>query len=314
VFCVDQVSIIGAGNVGAACASALLATQLFRKIVLMDINRQRAQGEAMDLSHAAAFFPGTQVRDGGIDDCAGSELIVFTAGAAQKPGQTRRELCAVNARILRQTLPELARSSPKAVVLIVTNPVDVMTYAAWRFCGFDPARVIGSGTVLDTARMRALLSAHTGVSPASIDAYVLGEHGDSETAVFSATRIAGMTLEAYCAACQSCRGSLGEQARGAIADEVKNAAYAIIEKKGSTAYGIAAAVARIAGAIARDEHAVLTVSAIDPAQRMAMSVPCVVGQGGVVRRIPMRMDERERAQMDASAAQIRRMIQEQDLL
>jgi L-lactate dehydrogenase len=313
VFCVDQVSIIGAGNVGAACASALLATQLFRKIILMDINRQRAQGEAMDLSHAAAFFPGTQVRDGGTDDCAGSELIVFTAGAAQKPGQTRRELCAVNAQILRQTLPKLARSSPKAVVLIVTNPVDVMTYAAWRFCGFDPARVIGSGTVLDTARMRALLSAHTGVSPASIDAYVLGEHGDSETAVFSATRIAGMTLELIAPPAKAAAGRW-RAGQGTIADEVKNAAYAIIEKKGSTAYGIAAAVARIAGAIARDEHAVLTVSAIDPAQRVAMSVPCVVGQGGVVRRIPMRMDKSERAQMDASTAQIRRMIQEQDLL
>ena len=303
-----KVGIIGAGNVGAACAYNLLTAQLCRKIVLSDLNLDRAQGEAMDLSHAAAFYPGTQVRFGAGSDLAGSDLILFTAGSPQRAGQTRRDLCAVNREILSETLPRLKRESPEAIFLIVTNPVDVMTYDAWQITGLMENRVIGSGTVLDTARLRALLSDHTGVSPLSIDAYVLGEHGDSEISIFSATRIAGMTIADYCAQCASCRGALDDRVRGEMADEVKNAAYEIIARKGSTAYGIAAAVTRIVGAIARDEHAVLTVSAVDPKLGLAMSVPCVIGKNGIERRIDMALDTQERQKMQKSAKEIREMI------
>ena len=309
MFCVDQVSIIGAGNVGAACASALLATQLFRKIILMDINRQRAQGEAMDLSHAAAFFPGTQVRDGGTDDCAGSELIVFTAGAAQKPDETRIDLVNKNVKIFKSIIPEIVKRNTEGILLVVSNPVDILTYVTFKLSGFPTNRVIGSGTVLDTARLKYLLGEHLQVDSRSIHAFIIGEHGDSELAVWSSANVSGVDLNHFC----ELRGHYNHmEAMERIYTDVRDSAYEIIEKKGATYYGIAMAVRRICESIIRNEHSILPISSLICGhyglEDVCMGVPTVVGRNGAETVLDIPLNGLEQRKLMASADALRKVL------
>jgi L-lactate dehydrogenase len=195
-----RVAIVGTGNVGATFAYALLLSGLASEIVLIDANRARAEGEAMDLNHAVPFTHPTRVWAGGYGDCAGAVVTVLTAGAAQKPGETRLDLIKKNAAIWRAIVPQVVQHNPDGILLIATNPVDVLTYAAWKLSGLPAGRVIGSGTILDTSRFRYLLSQHFGVDARSVHAYIVGEHGDSEVPVWSLANIAGMRLPAFCRA------------------------------------------------------------------------------------------------------------------
>jgi len=291
----NKVAIIGAGYVGASTALALLFSPLVQELVLVDINKVRAEGEAIDLAHAATLIRPVRVYAGDAADCAGARIIIFTAGANQQPGETRLDLVHRNTAIVREVLPPLLEYCPDALILMVANPVDILTYVAWKLSGLPENRVLGSGTVLDSARFRHLLSRHLHVDPRNIHAYVIGEHGDTEVPVWSLANVAGVGLEEFylldgLAEEESFREKIGQRVRGA--------AYDIIKRKGSTAYGVALALSRISKSILRDEKRVLTVSSVvrglyDIAGEVALSLPCLVGSQGreKVLAIPLRTGE-----------------------
>jgi L-lactate dehydrogenase len=284
-----KVSIIGgAGAVGATAAYAIMMSGLASEIVLVDVNERRAEGEAMDLAQGAPFVRPVTVRSGTYADCAGSTVVVITAGAAQKPGETRLELVRRNTEIFRQIVPQAAAAAPDAILLVVANPVDVLTYATLEFSGFPPGRVIGSGTVLDTGRLRSLIGQQLQVDPRSVHAYVIGEHGDSEVVVWSHANVAGMSVGEFCEvrgfAAQ--RGSsCEEEMQAEISNQVRRAAYEIIERKGATYYAIGLGVRYILESILRDQNTVVTVSTLLNGQfgvrDVCLSLPCIVNHGGI---------------------------------
>ncbi len=298
----SRVAIVGVGNVGATFAYTLLLSGLATEIVLIDVNRERAEGEAMDLVHGVPFAPPVRVWAGDYADCAGAAVTVITAGAAQRPGETRLELSRRNSAIFRQIVPEVARANPEGIIVVATNPVDVLTYETWRVSGLPPERVIGSGTILDTARFRYLLSEYFAVDPRSVHAYIIGEHGDSEVPVWSLANIAGMRLPAYCAA----QGRPYEPAAmEEIFRQTRDAAYEIIERKGATYYAIGAGLLRLVEAIVRDQRTVLSVSSrIDGyygIRDVAFSLPTVVDRTGVLESLRLELDEQERIGLLRSA-------------
>lgn len=305
-----KIAVIGAGQVGATAAYTLAESGLAREIAVVDINEKLAKGVAADIAHGVPFMPPVKMVSGGYEAATGADIVIMTAGAAQKPGETRRDLVDKNLKIMQAAGKEIARVAPECILVVVTNPVDVLAKAAAEYTGFDRKRVFGSGTVLDTARLKAMLSAHAGVDPRSIDAYVLGEHGDSEFAAWSLTRIAGMTAEDYCRVCGECSGGLATQLQELFDREVRDAAYAVIEQKGSTCYAIGQALRRICEAILRNEHSILTVSALLDGcygmKDLCLSVPCVVGRDGVERILEVRLSEEEMRLLKRSAETIRR--------
>src|SRR3954454_8294648 len=228
-----RVAIIGTGAVGSTFAFALLLSGLASEIVLSDANERRAEGEAMDLMHAVPFARTARVWAGPVEACRGATVTVVAAGAAQKPGETRLDLLQKNASIFRELVPRIAAANPNGIILVATNPVDVLSYLTYRISGLPAARVIGSGTILDTARFRMLLAERAGVDPRSVHAHVAGEHGDSEVAVWSSANIAGMPLEDFA---QASGTTLDDDDRRAIVDATRDAAYQIIERKGATYY------------------------------------------------------------------------------
>jgi L-lactate dehydrogenase len=289
-----RVAIVGCGNVGATFAYALLLSGLASEIVLIDVARARAEGEAMDLNHAMPFARPTRIWAGDYTDCAGADVTVIAAGAAGKPGETRLNLVDKNAAILRQIVPEVAHQNPDGILLIATNPVDVLTYAAWRLTGLPAQRVIGSGTILDTARFRYLLGQHFGVDPRSVHAWIIGEHGDSEVPVWSVANIAGMTLSKFCTlhACDFDRSAMDD-----IFRQTRNAAYEIIGRKGATYYAVAAGLMRIVEAILRDQRTVLSVSSLIEdywgVSNVCLSLPTVVDRGGAARVLRLDLSPQE---------------------
>ena len=305
-----RVAIIGAGNVGSTFGYALLLSGLAAEIVLIDANRSRAEGEAMDLNHAVPFAYPTRIWAGDYADCAGAALTVITAGANQRPGETRLDLVRKNAAIFREIVPAVARHSPDGILLVATNPVDALTYASLKLSGLSKARVIGSGTVLDTARFRHLLSRHFQVDARSVHAFIVGEHGDSEVPVWSLANIAGMQLETFCAT----NGlALDADRRQRIFEQTRDAAYQIIERKGATYYAIAAGLMRIAEAILRDQGTVLSVSSLvdDGAfgeGDVCLSLPTVVGRGGIERVLRLSLSPSETAALARSADLLRATI------
>lgn len=305
-----KIAVIGAGQVGATAAYTLAESGLAREIAVVDINEKLAMGVAADIAHGVPFMPPVKMVSGGYEAAEGADIVIMTAGAAQKPGETRRDLVDKNLKIMRAAGAEIARVAPACILVVVTNPVDVLTKAAAEYTGFERSRVFGSGTVLDTARLKAMLSAHAGVDPRSIDAYVLGEHGDSEFAAWSLTRIAGMTAEDYCRFCGACEGNLPGHLKEMFDRDVRNAAYAVIEQKGSTCYAIAQALRRICEAILRNERSILTVSALPDdcygLKDVCLSVPCIVGRSGVERILEVRLTEEELRLLERSAEAIRR--------
>jgi L-lactate dehydrogenase len=309
-----RVAIVGAGNVGSTFAYALLLSGLAAEIVLIDANRAKAEGEAMDLNHAVPFTHPTRIWAGDYADCSGAMITVLTAGANQKPGQTRLECLQANARIWREIVPQIARHNPGGVLLVATNPVDILTYAALKLSGMPAARVLGSGTILDTARFRFLLSQHFGVDARSVHAYIIGEHGDSEVPVWSLANIAGMHLPDYCRA----QGLPFEQSQmEEIFESTRDAAYRIIERKGATYYAVAAGLLKITQSILRHQNTVLSVSSLIDnyygISDLCLSLPTVVDRGGIRQVLRLELDEAETAKLRHSADILRTTIAALDL-
>lgn len=293
-----KISVVGAGFVGSTTAYALMLGGICEELVLVDLNQDKAAGEAMDLSHGAAFVRPVKVTAGTYADTAGSDIVVITAGAAQKPGETRLDLVNRNIAIFKSLIPEVVRYSPESILLIVSNPVDILSYVAYKLSGFPPERVIGSGTVLDTSRFRTLLAEHLHVDARSIHGYIIGEHGDSEIAAWSLTSIAGVNMAEYVGITHQKKPDLDFMTK--IPEGVKNAAYAMISTKGYTNYAVALAVRRICEAITGDERSILTVSSLLQGEfglkDLYLGVPSIVGKEGVIQvlEVPLAEDEMAR--------------------
>ena len=309
-----RVAIVGAGNVGATCAYALLMSGRAAEIVLIDANRARAEGEAMDLNHAVPFGAPCRVWAGDYADCAGAAVTVITAGAAQKPGETRLDLVKKNTAIFKSIVPQVAQHNPNGIILVATNPVDVLSYVAWKLSGLPAARVIGSGTILDTARFRYLLSQHFGVDSRSVHAFIIGEHGDSEVPVWSLANIAGMRLTDFCCL----QDAQYDQTRmDQIFVQTRDAAYEIIQRKGATFYAIGAGLMRIVEAILRDQSTVLSVSSLIDQyygiDDVYLSLPTVVDRGGVEALLRLQLEEMEIVGLRRSADVLKSTIAQLEL-
>ncbi len=307
-----KAAIVGCGNVGASIAFRFLQQGLFSRLVLLDVDRDKAEGEAMDLRDGLPYGVPMEIEAGGYEDLRDCALAVITAGSNQKPGQTRLDLIGKNVQILRSILEQM-RDFP-GVLLIVSNPVDALTYAAWKLSGLPRERVIGSGTVLDTGRLKELLGAELRVDSRNVHAFIIGEHGDSELAVWNEANVSGLDLEDF----SRLRGKpLGSEDRERIYREVRDSAYEIIRRKGATYYGIAMAVGRIAECIVKDEQAVLPVSSVLSGQYglegLALSLPAIVGRNGLEEILEIPLSREERDALDASARQMRQAIASLDL-
>jgi L-lactate dehydrogenase len=307
-----KIGIVGCGMVGSTSAYALVMSGVGREIVLVDVNAARAAAEANDIYHAVPFAHPLTVRAGEYTDLDGARVVVIAGGVAQKPGETRLQLLQRNADVFRQIVPSVLRVAPGAVLLVVTNPVDVMTHMAARFAaelGVPPSRVFGSGTTLDTARFRSLLGRHFDVDPQHVHGYVIGEHGDSEVLVWSQATIAGLSLNAFV----DVHGTpLTAEARRDIDQNVRRAAYQIIAGKGATYYGIGSAVARIVDVLLHDQRAILTVcsriTGVPDCQGVTLALPHLVDGQGVRATIPLALDETEREGLRRSATVLREAI------
>lgn len=293
----SKISIIGAGQVGADVGFALADAGLAREIVLVDLKRERADSAAMDIAHGVPMMRPVEVRGGDYGDIYDSRLVILTAGAAQKPDERRGALIDRNRLVVECACREIRQNAPECVLLVVTNPVDELTSVAANAIDFAPGRVLGSGTVLDSLRLRAMIAAHAGVDARDVQAWVLGEHGDSEVPAWSAARIGGMAIDEFCRLSGDCAPGLEARLRDSFGREVRDAAYEIIRGKGATSHGIAVAVRRIAEAILRDEHSVLTVSSPLRGEHglegVSLSLPCIVGASGVERVLPLALSPDE---------------------
>ena len=305
-----KVVVVGAGSVGATYCYALAQSGLADEIVLTDKNEDLMQGQVLDLVHGQTFFPTVVIRSGTINDCADAQLVVITAGAAQKPGETRLHLIKKNAEITGSIAEDISKSGCKGIMLIVSNPVDVLTYIALKRSGWEKGRVIGSGTVLDSSRFRHLLSKYCGVDVHNVHAYILGEHGDSEFAAWSMTNIAGISIDEYCLVCGKC--SDWKHQRQIIEQQVRDSAYHIINYKGSTQFAVGLALVRITGAILRSQNSILSVSTLVESdfgiKDVCLSVPCVVSDTGVTRIIESPLSSEELASLSHSAKVLRKAI------
>ncbi len=306
-----KVVVVGAGYVGATFAYSLLQSGLASEIVLIDANRAKAEGEAMDLNHAVPLARPVRIWAGDYTDCAGAAVTVVTAGSAQRPGETRLDLTARNVEIFRSIIPQIAQNNPNGILLIATNPVDVLTYASWKLSGLPRERVIGSGTILDTARFRYLLSQYFQVDARSVHAYIIGEHGDSEVPVWSLANIAGMHLPVYCR--QNNMHCVDADLQD-IFQQTRDAAYHIIERKGATYYAIGMGLLRIVEAILRDQSTVLSVSSYIEdyygINDVYLSLPSVVDRGGIEKTLHLELDTAEQLGLRNSANLLRKLIQD----
>ncbi len=307
-----KVVIVGAGAVGSTFAYALSQTGLADEIALLDENHEMAMGQVLDLAHGQAFFPSVQIREAHAADYADARLIVITAGARQRSGESRLELLQRNVKIIHNIIDEIVRQKSSAVVLMVSNPVDVLTYVAQQRSGWPRGRIIGSGTVLDSARFRHLLSQHCGVDVHNVHAYILGEHGDSEFAAWSMTNMAGMPIETFCRRCLRCDD--WQAARDKVAEDVKHSAYHIIDYKGATSFAVGLALTQIAAAVLRNQHGVLTISSVLEGEYglrgVSLGVPCIVFQDGIERILEVDLSPDEQSALEKSAAILRQSIEE----
>lgn len=301
-----KAAIIGCGSVGASIAFRFLQQGLFSRLVLLDANRDKAEGEAMDLSDGLPYGAAMEITAGTYDDIADCGLVVITAGVNQKPGETRLELIGRNAVILKSIIQEITARDFQGILLIVSNPVDVLTHVAWKLSGYPKERVIGSGTVLDTARLKQLLGEEMGVDSRNVHAFIVGEHGDSELAVWSGANVSGLNLDDFC----RLRGKeLHQPVRERIYREIRDSANEIIKRKGATYYGIAMAVGRIAACIVRDEHAVLPISVALEGEYglegVTLSIPSIVGKNGLEKILEIPLGPEEREALNSSARQLK---------
>lgn len=306
-----KVAMIGCGFVGSASAFSLMQSGLFSEMVLIDADKDRAEGEALDIAHGIPFARQMKIYAGDYDDIVDAAIIIITAGANQKPEETRLDLVHKNVKIFKSIIPEIAKRDCQGILLVVSNPVDILTYAALKLSGFTENRVLGSGTVLDTARLKYKLGEHLSVDSRSVHAFIIGEHGDSEIAAFSSANVSGIALSEFC----ELRGHYAhEKNTRQIAEEVKNSAYEIINKKRATYYGIAMAVKRICEVIIRDEKSILPVSSMMHGaygiEDVVLSMPAVVGKHGVETRVPIPLNEEEAKMLRASADTLKKIIRD----
>lgn len=301
-----KVGIIGAGSVGSAAAFSLMMTGVAHKIVLIDMNEKKAQAEAMDIAHAAPFTSAGKIKAGTYEDLEGCEVVIVTAGANQKPGETRIDLLGRNVKIFESIIPQVAKYAPNSILLITANPADIMAEVALKLSGFPKERVIGSGTVLDTSRFRTLLAFYLGVSTKSVHADVLGEHGDSEVLVWSSAEAGTLSLEEYA---QSVNKVLDDAKKAEINDGVVNAAYKIIEGKGATCFGIAGALTQICRAINNNDYSILTVSShhedVEGVKGVCLSLPTVINRRGIFHVITPKLSVEEHAKLKSSAEKMK---------
>lgn len=305
-----KVAVVGCGFVGSSSAFALMQSGLFSEIALVDVNREKAEGEALDISHGVPFVGQVKVYAADYDDIMDAAIVVVTAGAAQKPGETRLDLVNKNIRIFQSILPEFKKRNYKGILLVVSNPVDILTLAALKLSGLPEQRVIGSGTVLDTARLKTALGEHLDVDSRSVHSFIIGEHGDSEMVAWSSTNVSGIPLNDFC----EMRGHFAhDEAMDRIADEVRNSAYEIIAKKHATYYGIAMSVVRICKAIVMNERSILPVSTMMHGEYgidgICLSMPVIVGEEGVSVHVPLVLNEEERKSLLASAKALKDVAQ-----
>jgi L-lactate dehydrogenase len=305
-----KVVVVGAGSVGATYSYALAQSGMADEILLIDKNEELVSGQVLDLVHGKPFFPAVKIGVGTEDDYADARLVVITAGSAQRPGETRLQLLQKNADIVGDIAESVARLGCQGVMLIVTNPVDVLTWVALKKSGWERNRVIGSGTVLDSARLRYLLGNHCGVDVHNVHAYILGEHGDSEFAAWSMTNVAGIKIDDYCPICNKCSDWKAERAH--IEQQVREAAYKIINAKGSTHFAVGMSLLKITASILRKQNSVLTVSTMLNGEfglkDICLSVPCVVSDSGIEKIITSPLDGEERVLLNRSADVIKKAI------
>jgi len=307
----NKISIIGAGFVGSTTAFALMASGLTSKIVIVDINKEKAEGEAMDLSHGVSFVRPIEITSGEYSDTKDSDIVIITAGVGQKSGETRLSCISKNLKIFQSIVLEVVKFSPNSILLVVSNPVDILTYITYKLSGFPSNRVIGSGTVLDTSRFKYLLSKHFEIDARNIHTYIMGEHGDSEIATWSLTSIAGMNVDEYC---DTCTKNCGGEMKLNIYKEVKESAYTIIKKKGATYYAVALAIKRIVEAILSNENSILTVSSLLKGEYgikdIYMGVPTVLGRDGVKKILEVKLNEDESDKLLESSKVLKEVIED----
>jgi len=307
-----KVSIIGAGNVGSSFAFALMISGIAREIVIIDKDTKKAAGECMDLNHGLSFTHPTTISSQDYEGCSGSDIVVITAGARQKPGQTRIDLVQTNTDIFKQIIPQITKYAKEAIILVVTNPVDILTYVTLKISGLPANRVIGSGTALDTSRFRYLISEHCKVDPRNVHAYIIGEHGDTELPVWSNASIGGMKIEKYCPTCKNSDNCDHGKELEKLFDEVKDAAYKIIEAKGATYYAVALALVRITEVILRDENSVLPVSTLikdyNGINDVCLSLPSIVNKNGVEHFLRIDLSKEEQGQLKHSANTLKEIV------
>ena len=302
-----KITILGAGNVGATIAYTFAVAGTCSDIVLIDINKEKAKGEAMDIRQGVSFSHNIEVFDGTYDDAAGSDIIVVTLGLARKPGQTRLDLAQANVNIIKDVMPQIAKAAPDAIYVVVSNPVDIITYTILKCTDLSPNQVIGSGTALDTSRLRSSIADHVGLSPNSIHAYVFGEHGDTSMIPWSITNIAGISMEEYCAA-QEHRDINEDE----IIEEVRKAGGEVIKRKGATFYAIALTVNKICDNILRDSNNIMTVSTLIKDRYgindVCLSLPAVIGANGIERNVDPTLTETEIKKLQASADALKSVL------
>lgn len=302
--------MIGCGYVGSATVFALMQSGLFSEIALIDANMEKAKGEAMDISHGIPFAKQMTIYAGSYDDVKDAGIVIITAGANQKPGESRLDLVGKNVAIFNMIIPEIVKREFEGILLVVSNPVDILTKVAQQLSGFPEHRVIGSGTVLDTGRLKYKLSEHLGVDTNSIHAFIIGEHGDSEIVAWSSANVSGIPLDNFC----EMRGHYAhKEAEENIAETVKNSAYEIIQRKSATYFGVAMAVKRICEVIVRDERAILPVSTNMHGEYgindVVLSMPCILGQQGIETQVPIVLDAEEKQKLVESATVLKEIYQ-----
>ena len=303
--------MIGCGYVGAASVFSLMQSGLFSEIALIDVDREKAEGEAMDISHGIPFSKHMKIYAGDYEDVRDAGMVIITAGANQKPNETRLDLVHKNVAIFKSIIPEIASRDFRGILLVVANPVDILTQVAQKLSGLPENHVIGSGTVLDTARLKYSLSEHLGVDSRSVHAFIIGEHGDSEIAVWSSASVSGVPLDAFC----EMRGHFHhEEAEERIEERVRNFAYEIIERKNATYFGVAMAVKRICEVIVRDEKTILPVSTMMHGEYgiedVVLSMPCILGKDGIETKVPISLSEDEIRELQESAGVLKEITKE----
>lgn len=303
-----KITILGAGNVGATCAYTFAVAGTCSDIVLVDINKEKAKGEAMDIRQGVSFSHNVEVFDGTYDDAAGSDIVVVTLGLARKPGQTRLDLAQANVNIIKDVMPKIAKAAPDAIYVVVSNPVDIITYAILKCTDLKPSQVVGSGTALDTSRLRSSIADHLNISPNSVHAYVFGEHGDTSMIPWSITNIAGSSMEEYCAE-QHINSNIDKDA---VIQEVRKAGGEVIKRKGATFYAIALTVNKICDDILRDANNIRTVSTLINGRYgindVCLSLPAVIGGHGIEKEVAPSLTDEEIAKLQDSAKALRNVL------